>query len=162
MINWTFEKMVSSLKHQAAKLDLEVELGTEDGFKWVTLWGDRAAPKHFEQIASMVADSTGRDFYAQSARVGSICGALDADPSHDKNAEPFHYLKRHIESYGTKFEPSHQMSKYQRSEPTEDEVAMVHEFSGICDAASQARVEALFAKNPSLSSARLVDMVMEV
>lgn len=105
MANWTFKKMMSSLRHQAGQLDLTVDVGTEDGFTWITIDGTSAIPKNFELISQMVADATGRDFYAQSASVGSLCGALDVDPAKQEDAEPFHYLKRNIEDYGTKFEP---------------------------------------------------------
>jgi hypothetical protein len=162
MGNWTMEKMLSTLKHEASKLGLSVDLGTEDGFTWVTLYGDQAAPNNFDRIGAMVADSTGRDFYANSVSVGSMCGALDIDSSNDSGAEPFHYLKRHIEGYGTKFTPSPAHCKYRRGEPTFEEAELAREFLGPCDAGAQERVDAMLAKNPSLAAARLESVVWEV
>lgn len=162
MGNWTKEKMLSSLKHEASTLGLSVEVGTEDGLSWITLYGDQATPNNFDQIGAMVANSTGRDFYANSASVASMCGALDLDPGNGKDLEPFHYLKRHIENYGTKFEPSAAHCKYRRSELTSQEEELAREFSGPCDAAAQERVDALLAENPNLAEARLESVIWEV
>lgn len=162
MGHWTKEKMLSSLKHEALALGLTIDVGTEDGLSWITLYGDQATPNNFDQIGEMVANSTGRDFYANSVSVGSMCGALDVDPGNGKDAETFHYLKRHIENYGTKFEPSAAHCKYRRSEPTSQEEELAREFSGPCDAAAQARVDAILAKNPSLAEARLESLIWEV
>lgn len=113
----TIKQIKQDLESEAEKLELKCDFGTEDGYTWITLYdaseyGVKAAhPRNYEQLARLVADVSGHDFYAASVRSGSIEGALDCDLM-DWDADENSVPKRHTEeegceirNYGERFGP---------------------------------------------------------
>lgn len=122
----TVGEIKGDLESAADLMGLKCDYGTEDGYTWVTLYGNGkedesvsvAHPGNYEKLSRLIADATGHDFYAANVSRGSIEGALDCDLP--RFGGEGNVQKRHsddpdceIEEYGERFRPGDPGERFQ-------------------------------------------------
>jgi len=100
------DEIKQKLTEVGKKYKAYCDIGIEDGFTWITIWGGTSSYKLVDNICQDIANATGRNFYFNSSNVCEVSGALDADFKNvDECGIPIKYPEDEIGEYGLKFEP---------------------------------------------------------
>ncbi len=110
MSSLTVPQIKEAIAELAKKYDAEVQWGTEDGFTWLTIFGENISPKIYDILSQEIANAAQVNFYFASSSSESIEGALDAQFKYGASPTsiPELYssnLYSEIENYGQCFSP---------------------------------------------------------